>query len=470
MDLNLVNSILKECDFIILGAGPAGLSAADYLVSNGISVVVIDRGSSYNKYYSATGKYELIKGMKVGGIGGATQQWGGQLLRLGISEYENWSRTTGFETEILSDLEKESDFILSKFKTRIPRFNGVSNLSGANFSTCYSRVPREIRLSQIFSSTLNSHLFHYLDGIEIASIGCIEDQVFLTTTNDTLIQINNKNLMLALGTIENTALLIRSIPNFSATAYDQLGKNLQDHPHGILFGIEANLFCWYRNYKLFGLNKRYRKTKFEYQVSDGKYLKGGIAEIHPIDTDITFRDQLKSAIEKKSVLLLSIFILRVLSTLYFRATGKKILFEKANVWFQYEQNMNESSVLNVGPTEIHFGWCNSQADLDFVSSASTYLREFFEDKGFKTSDVRVFHDLHELDSWSSEACHPSGTIPLSQDGGSGVADYFGKIHVIPKSYLLGASLFPTPGWFNPTLQIMAYSRLVVSKILRTKSE
>lgn len=470
MDLNNINLILNKCHFIILGAGPAGLSAADYLVSSGKSVVVIDRGSSYNKYYSATGRYELIQGMRAGGIGGATQQWGGQLLRLGKSEYENWSRLHGFETEILNDLEKESDFILNKFKIRIPRFNGEVKLLGAKFPTCYSQVPKEIRLSQIFSSTLNSPLFHYLDGMEIVSIGSNQDKMFLTTTSGTLIQINEKYLMLALGTIENTALLIRSIPNFSDTTYYHLGKNLQDHPHGILFEIEGNLFCWYRNYKNFGLNKKYKKTKFQYQVHNEKFIKGGIAEIHLIDTDMTFRNQLKIAFQKRSIFLISMFIMRVISTLLQITTGRKILFQKANIWFQYEQNMNESSMLRVSPSEINFRWCNSQADLDFVSSASSYFREFFESKGFKTSKVRVFHDSLELDSWTSEACHPSGTIPLSKAEDSGVADYYGKIHTIPRCYLLGASLFPTSGWFNPTLLIMAYSRLVASKILKTKSD
>jgi choline dehydrogenase-like flavoprotein len=278
------------------------------------------------------------------------------------------------------------------------------------------------------------------------------------------LEIEEKNLLLALGSVENTAVLIRSIPNFSNIEFDDLGKNLQDHPHGVIFEIEANLFTWFRNYRILGLNKKNRKTKFEFRVDRDKFVKSGIAEVHLIYPDVTFRDQLKKVCKEKSVRLFSLLVLRILSLLTFKALGKNLYFKRANVWFQFEQGQNNNSFLNISPTSIHFEWNSSQADLDFVKEAIEHFERFFEDKGFKVSKVNVFRDSCELDKWSSEACHPSGTIPLGNDASSCVADYFGKVHTIPQTYLLGASLFPTAGWFNPTLLIMAYSRLVVSKI------
>ena len=72
----------------------------------------------------------------------------------------------------------------------------------------------------------------------------------------------------------------------------------------------------------------------------------------------------------------------------------------------------------------------------------------------------------KLKWWGDDSCHPSGTIPVGMNEKNSVVDYFGKVHAIPNTNLLGACLFPTSGWFNPTLLIMAYSRLIVRKLLK----
>lgn len=454
---------------MILGAGPAGLSAADYLVNIGKNVAIIDRGTSTNAYYSATGKYELIKGMQAGGIGGATHQWGGQLLRLGKSEYLNWAKCDDFKLEIFADLENETDAILKKFKTRVPKFNGSSVGSCANLSSVSSRIPKEKRLTHIFRTTINSPYFHYIEGLEISSIEKINEEVVLKTNSTLNIHLDNKILLLALGTVENTALLVRSVPHFTNQVFYKIGRNLQDHPHGVIFQVESGLLNWYRNYFFLGLNNHNQKRKFEYTQMCGDYIRGGVSEIHPIDPGITFKDELKAAYTARSFVSFMKLVLRVVSTMSIRTFGKKLYFDRADVWFQYEQKDNENSYLDVSKNKILFKWSNSKDDYDFLLSASVKLQDFYRNMGFKVTNVRSFMSLEELDAWCSEACHPSGTIPLNSDESLGVADFFGKVHAIPKTYLLGSSLFPTSGWLNPTLLIMAYSRLVVSRT-RANSE
>jgi hypothetical protein len=427
---------------------------------------VVDRGISTNTYYSATGKFELIPGMRAGGIGGATQQWGGQLLRLGKLEYVNWTSRDGFDKEILAELEKETEFILKKLKTRIPKLNGYSVESpiATNISSSFSHLLKDKELSKVFGSTLDSPLFHYIEGLEISCIEGTPEHQLLRTNSGLVININQKILLLALGVVENTALLVRSIPNFSNHTYEKLGKNLQDHPHGILFEIESNIFTWYRNYTFFRLNTPSVKKKFEYTKQYGNHIRGGIAEVHPIEVTVTFRDEFSEAFAEKSLIKLVKFVLRVLSTISIKFIGKKLFFERADIWFQYEQEENDNSQLQVSRNKIIFDWRNSKEDFEFVSDALRGLKNFFTDLGFKVTNVRTWNNEEDLDKWSSEACHPSGTIPLGTDKSLGVADFFGKVHVIPRTYLLGSSLFPTAGWFNPTLLIMAYSRLVISKI------
>lgn len=460
-----ISSTLAKCEFLILGAGPAGISAADFLVSKGINVAVIDRGVSDLAYYSATGKYELIKGMKAGGLGGATQQWGGQLLRLNKSEYYNWTKQVGFEANLLDELETETDQVLNKFKMKIPKFNNVKDVSGTNLSIVNSYFPREKSIKKIFQSAIISPLFHYIDDVEIKSIEKIENMLYLKTKENFLIDINNKSLLLALGVVENTALLMRSIPNFTNRKYENLGCNLADHPHGNIFEVESSLLNWYRNYWFFGLNNKSKKTKVEFRLDNQNHLCSGIAEVHLIDSEISFWQEIRAAFSEKSIEKLIKFILRVLSTISVFCFGKKLFFYNANVWFQFEQNKISNSKLKLNEDGIAYNWQLSEEDLDFVKVATRNLQVFFESRGFKVSKVKSFKNIRELEAWSMDACHPSGTIPLSNKESLGVVDYSGKVHAIPKTHLLGASLFPTAGWFNPTLLIMAFSRLVVSRII-----
>ena len=44
---------------------------------------------------------------------------------------------------------------------------------------------------------------------------------------------------------------------------------------------------------------------------------------------------------------------------------------------------------------------------------------------------------------------------MSDDPKSGVTDQWGRVHGISNLYVAGSSLFPTAGWANPTLTILA---------------
>jgi choline dehydrogenase-like flavoprotein len=48
-----------------------------------------------------------------------------------------------------------------------------------------------------------------------------------------------------------------------------------------------------------------------------------------------------------------------------------------------------------------------------------------------------------------------GTTRMSDDPKSGVTDQWGRVHGIANLYVAGSSLFPTAGWANPTLTILA---------------
>jgi choline dehydrogenase-like flavoprotein len=66
--------------------------------------------------------------------------------------------------------------------------------------------------------------------------------------------------------------------------------------------------------------------------------------------------------------------------------------------------------------------------------------------------------MHDDNAWLAAvvpAAHPSGTTRMSRDPAGGVVDVDLQVHGVPGLFVLGGSVFPTSGYANPTLTIVA---------------
>lgn len=57
-----------------------------------------------------------------------------------------------------------------------------------------------------------------------------------------------------------------------------------------------------------------------------------------------------------------------------------------------------------------------------------------------------------------------GTTRMAADPRRGVTDGWGRVHGIPNLHIAGSSLFPTGGWANPTLAILALALRTADRI------
>jgi choline dehydrogenase-like flavoprotein len=51
--------------------------------------------------------------------------------------------------------------------------------------------------------------------------------------------------------------------------------------------------------------------------------------------------------------------------------------------------------------------------------------------------------------------HHMGTTRMANNPRRGVTNSFGQVHGVENLYIAGSSLFPTSGWANPTLTLVA---------------
>ena len=60
--------------------------------------------------------------------------------------------------------------------------------------------------------------------------------------------------------------------------------------------------------------------------------------------------------------------------------------------------------------------------------------------------------------------HHMGTTRMASDPKRGVTDGWGRVHGLPNLHIAGSSLFPTGGWANPTLTILALSLRTADRV------
>ena len=66
--------------------------------------------------------------------------------------------------------------------------------------------------------------------------------------------------------------------------------------------------------------------------------------------------------------------------------------------------------------------------------------------------------------------HHAGTTRMSADPADGVVDGNCAVHGYPNLYILGSSVFPTAGWANPTLTILALAHRLKAHLVQVQSK
>lgn len=77
-------------------------------------------------------------------------------------------------------------------------------------------------------------------------------------------------------------------------------------------------------------------------------------------------------------------------------------------------------------------------------------------KGWVSDDLVSAHPIGGF--------HHMGTTRMASDPRRGVTDGWGRVHGLPNLHVAGSSLFPTAGWANPTLTVLALALRTADRI------
>jgi choline dehydrogenase-like flavoprotein len=104
---------------------------------------------------------------------------------------------------------------------------------------------------------------------------------------------------------------------------------------------------------------------------------------------------------------------------------------------------------------VQLDWRVSRRDIETLRHAHQIVAEEVAWAGLGRFDSPL---LENNDAWTSSIVggyHHMGTTRMHRDAHRGVVDEHGRVHSLANVYVAGSSIFPTAGYANPTLTIVA---------------
>jgi choline dehydrogenase-like flavoprotein len=106
-----------------------------------------------------------------------------------------------------------------------------------------------------------------------------------------------------------------------------------------------------------------------------------------------------------------------------------------------------------GRRRSQLNWYLSDQDLDSAYRFHVHVNNVLQKTG--AGRLIFFDKLSEWRNNTETGKHPSGTTRMHDDPKQGVVDKNCLVHGLENLYIAGSSVFPTAGYANPTLTIVA---------------
>lgn len=508
-----------ETNIAIIGAGAAGIAAARDLIDSQRDVLLIESGDltpdaetlALNDGKIVGEPYLPLDVIRLRYFGGTTNHWEGHCRPLDPIDFEkrSWVPYSGWPITY-SDLEPYYE-----------RANALCELGPYDYDT-RSWEPVVPNLFPLDKTKWVNRLWHhspptrfgekYRDELKNARnvtvlFNANATEIVLNESARQVVEVKIKALggkeaivrpkivVLACGGIENARLLLASNKVMTAgvgNGNDLVGRFFMEHPHAMiayavpLAGDAVKYKVYYR-----GVRARIPAGEAFIQAKAGPteefqrahQLRSGTIDVG-IGYDrsagyLSLRRTVKAVWEDGQMpdrfgeaLLNMVGDIDGLATgLYRRFTDQQLFWFAASI----EQEPNPASRVtldrdldSLGSPKPRLDWRLTAGDKIAVRTTIRLLGEELARTG--VARMRIDDWLMEDDRhWEGLGIryHNIGTTRMSDDPKMGVVDRDAKVHGIANLYIAGSSIFPTSGYANPTLTIVALT-LRLTEHLRDK--
>ncbi len=481
---NITDGTQINSDICIIGAGAAGITIAREFIGTDQQVCLIESGGlSFDAETQALYEMDNIGYPQLEKtpsrdryFGGTSNSWTGRCVPLTPMDFEarDWVPESGWPIQY-SDIEPYYQQAAPLFK--LPRYHQINSnfwyqknaykdeqlffndrtfepvvaLRGRkplNFRLAYLKELEEARNIQIYTYT-NVTAIEASDNLsEVTHIqlACLEGSRF---------SIQAKVFILACGGLETPRLLLLSNQQNSkglGNQNDTVGRYYMDHPK-----VEQGMFLphdsAFNTPLFFGQRIVNGTAQFGIRLSDSVQRQEKLLNHY-----ILLQPQLTEYGNKQSCNVNRVDKIRYF---YRKLTKSPLRSNHILVRNFLEQIPNPDSRVTLSDRTDRLGLKKLQLNWRINSQERENLHRFHEifDRHLKLHQIGQLEHQFPVDEAGQsplfDAFHPMGTTRMSINPKLGVVDQDCKVHGLRNLFIAGSSVFPTGGYANPTLTIIA---------------
>ena len=462
-----------ECDFMIVGSGPAGSVLAWELANKGFKVSIIDRAKNLEK----TNKNSFIYSPYINEcpnyytpifsdqLGGNSALWNNKVYLISANEFNSGEWPFTYE-----ELLKYSRELAKKFEINHEDINEI----GGTDELKYSKSKRIKKLGNIFNYLKikeNKNIKIYSKAsplnVEIKNKKVVSATI-MSLVEDKKIKIKiNKSIIFCAGGLGNPHI----IKNLIKDENNLIGQNLCDHSHINLTEIKKNQYKNFTHFGKYFINNDNQQFEHNLFIEKDRYFAGVNFDLIPDPARILKRIFIKSRKVAPKIILsfiikyYSIFFKLVVSILSILKIKGKYSLE---FFFSQKKNKDNFTKLNndkcdeFGLKKSDINWRVTEEEKNIYN----YLIGYFAGKKGKLLNNKKQYLFNENRIYVG--LHPSCTTAISKDKFHGCVDLNLKLYDYENIYVGGSSVFNNNGFTNPTWTIMALSCRLADHLNKNK--
>ena len=486
-----------ESDLCIVGAGAAGITIAREFANSALRVCLLEAGglsvepavdrlseieSVGNPYWANHGD---VNANRLRFFGGATNHWGGHCAPLERDDFEkqSWIAYSGWPyeyDELRAYYNRAHDVLeLGEFNYDSATIGSSLRLQEFPFSessvvTTVSRY-NPVRFGLKFGGQLdeasNVQVILYSDVSDVKMKEATSDEVasvLVKTIAGNQFSVKARYFVVACGGIENPRVLLMSnrqrasgLGNHS----DLVGRFFQEHlwyPSGYILPRSGNLgLSYYLGEQPYRDIRVRAHLALPSAVVQELQIPKFRAEVLTVSAARQAAGAIKRNVSFEDVMALISDPVGLGTVMRCKSDAAPTAYQLGN---NVQQVPNPDSRVKLSTKMDQFArpqpqldWRLSRLDQEGVVRAQHFVAREVGRSGFGRMRIEMSERSEDFLKGCLGGGHHMGTTRMDDDPARGVADGNAKVHHTHNLYLAGSSLFPTGGWANPTLTIVATS-------------